>query len=239
MAEPTLTEHLLAALREGAPVFVIRTGGDGLIREASPFAEGLAGRSLAGVPAADVFVHFGSPDALQAMLREPARGRLLHAATQEGLPFELYVDVIVGEGETLLVGRPDVLAMLRERRRFIDLQSQFQHTARASLKQSYMQLEQSERRHQLILDAAGDGIMGMDAQGRLTYANAAARRLLGLPRDEPRASEEHAVWLHGAEGAACGPDCPVLAAGSPGGGNLKGQQRFHRRDGSTFSADFV
>ncbi|MBL8490793.1 MAG: EAL domain-containing protein, partial [Rhodocyclaceae bacterium] len=63
--------------------------------------------------------------------------------------------------------------------------------------------------------------------------------LLGLPRDEPLGDEGHALWLHGQAGGGCAPDCPVLAAGSPGGGNLKGQQLFHRRDGSTFSADFV
>ena len=34
-------------------------------------------------------------------------------------------------------------------------------------------------RHQLILDSAGEGIYGLDAEGKTTFANQAATRILG------------------------------------------------------------
>jgi PAS domain-containing protein len=239
MAERDLTQQLLGAVRDGAPIYIVRAGGDGIIREASAFAENLAGRPLAGAHVAQVFVHFDAPGSLEAALHRPARGRLMHVATEQGLPFEIYADISCEEGGTLLVGHPDVPAMLRERRQFLDLQAQLHHNTRASLKRSYMQLEQSERRHQTILDAAGDGIVAMDAEGRFTYTNEAARRLLGLVRDEPVDAGVQPRFLHGPCGHLCNPGCPVLADNGPAAGDLSGRQLFRRQDCSDFSADFV
>ncbi|BBN88183.1 bifunctional diguanylate cyclase/phosphodiesterase [Azospira sp. I09] len=47
-------------------------------------------------------------------------------------------------------------------------------------------LASSERRFQQLLDSAGEGICGLDRQGRLTFANPAARRLLGFGEELPR-----------------------------------------------------
>lgn len=46
------------------------------------------------------------------------------------------------------------------------------------------ELEQLTRRHMSILDGAGEGIVGLDRSGRLTFANPAAATLLGRARDE-------------------------------------------------------
>ncbi|MBR9971959.1 PAS domain S-box protein [Magnetospirillum sulfuroxidans] len=48
------------------------------------------------------------------------------------------------------------------------------------LKQREEALDTLQRRYQLILDAAGDGIIGLDAQGLISFANRAACDLLGI-----------------------------------------------------------
>ena len=40
-------------------------------------------------------------------------------------------------------------------------------------------LAQLQSQHQLILDAAGEGIYGLDAEGRATFVNRAATEILG------------------------------------------------------------
>src|SRR5512139_3615974 len=37
--------------------------------------------------------------------------------------------------------------------------------------------------HELILNAAGEGILALDTEGRITFANPAAARMLGYPAD--------------------------------------------------------
>ncbi|HEX8973609.1 PAS domain S-box protein [Oryzihumus sp.] len=44
-------------------------------------------------------------------------------------------------------------------------------------------LERLSRQHESILNSAGDGIYGLDQQGRVTFINDAGARLLGLPRE--------------------------------------------------------
>ncbi|MGN6634275.1 MAG: sensor histidine kinase, partial [Oryzihumus sp.] len=44
-------------------------------------------------------------------------------------------------------------------------------------------LERLSRQHESILNSAGDGIYGLDQEGRVTFINDAGTRLLGLPRE--------------------------------------------------------
>ncbi|HET7660642.1 MAG TPA: ATP-binding protein, partial [Oryzihumus sp.] len=44
-------------------------------------------------------------------------------------------------------------------------------------------LERLSRQHESILNSAGDGIYGLDQEGRVTFINDAGSRLLGLPRE--------------------------------------------------------
>ncbi|MFC4157912.1 PAS domain S-box protein [Chitinimonas lacunae] len=47
------------------------------------------------------------------------------------------------------------------------------------LQRRQRRLEQLNADHRLILDSAGEGVVGLDSQGRLSYTNHAARRLVG------------------------------------------------------------
>ena len=46
------------------------------------------------------------------------------------------------------------------------------------------QLQRLEKMHQLILDAAGEGVYGLDANGITTFVNRAAERILGWHPDD-------------------------------------------------------
>jgi PAS domain S-box-containing protein len=57
-------------------------------------------------------------------------------------------------------------------------------------------LHLATRQRQLILESAGDGIYGIDLEGRLTFINAAAARALGYTPDQLTGRDVHEVIHH-------------------------------------------
>ncbi len=86
------------------------------------------------------------------------------------------------------------------------------------------ELEKLQRRSELILNSAGDGICGLDLQGRITFANPAAARILRQRIEELIGLPEAEVFA-GFRAEATGAHPKEIAA--------------TRRDGSTFVAEFV
>lgn len=88
-------------------------------------------------------------------------------------------------------------------------------------------VQQLQHRHELILNAAGDGICGLDANGRVTFVNPAASRLTGWSHEELIGRTEEEVF-HGKNSA-------VQAT-------LSGASEtpvFCRKDGSWFPVEVV
>ena len=75
-------------------------------------------------------------------------------------------------------------------------------------------LAQLNRRHRLILDSAGEGIYGIDLEGRTTFVNPAAARLLGWgSRDLIGQPIQDIVCHTMGDGTPCSSDaCPILVA---------------------------
>lgn len=71
-----------------------------------------------------------------------------------------------------------------------------------------------EKQNSLILDAAGDGIYGIDEQGRATFVNPAAERMLGWKAEELIGINIHSVIHHTRPDGSdfCVVDCPIYAA---------------------------
>ena len=65
--------------------------------------------------------------------------------------------------------------------------------------QSEAELDRLSRAHELILDAAGEGIFGVDLQGNITFINPAAARTIGWTREE-LVGQFHHDLLRPAEG---------------------------------------
>ncbi|MGH8503455.1 MAG: PAS domain S-box protein [Gammaproteobacteria bacterium] len=102
-------------------------------------------------------------------------------------------------------------------------------------------LRPAQDRLELILNAAGEGICGLDAAGRVMFVNPAATRLLGRTEDELVGKDMHQLIHHSyADGRPCpGARCPILAVLRDGQARKVDDEVFWRGDGTSFPASYV
>ena len=76
------------------------------------------------------------------------------------------------------------------------------------------ELERIKRQNELILQAAGEGIYGLDCEGLTTFVNPAAARMLGWDANELIGQPMHALLHHSKPDGAHYPahQCPIYAA---------------------------
>ena len=103
------------------------------------------------------------------------------------------------------------------------------------------ELEQLQTEHQLILDAAGEGIYGLDGDGRITFSNAAATEILGWRIEDVRGQRAHDVHHHShADGSPYPEDeCPIYAALYDGEIHRVDNEVFWHVDGSCIPVEYV
>lgn len=101
--------------------------------------------------------------------------------------------------------------------------------------------EQLRARFELILDAAGEGICGIDREGRVIFANAAAARMTGWTAGELIGRRPHEAFGHfqpdgppHAEAA-----CPIEDAWRAGLARHSAGEMFRRKDGRSFPVEYV
>jgi PAS domain S-box-containing protein len=102
-------------------------------------------------------------------------------------------------------------------------------------------LESLEREHQLILQAAGEGIYGLDPEGRAIFVNPAAAEMTGHTTAELLGQSMHEVVHHshpsGEPFDRC--DCPIYAAIRDGMVRKSGSESFWRKDGTSFPVEYT
>lgn len=100
---------------------------------------------------------------------------------------------------------------------------------------------QLEKGNQLILDAAGEGIYGVDASGKTTFLNPAAERMLGWRANELVGRVAHSVFHHShADGTGYAiKACPIYAAFRDGVVRRVDTEVFWRKDGSCFPVEYT
>jgi diguanylate cyclase (GGDEF)-like protein/PAS domain S-box-containing protein len=100
-------------------------------------------------------------------------------------------------------------------------------------------LDMSEQ--DVILDSAAEGILGLDTEGRITFANVAAADMLGISQAELRGRNIHDV-VH-AGGDASPPhkaeECPVLLSITHGIVQHMEDEVFSPREGTTFPVTYT
>jgi PAS domain S-box-containing protein len=98
-----------------------------------------------------------------------------------------------------------------------------------------------ERQNQLILRAAGEGIYGVNAEGKTTFVNPAAERMLGWTAEELVGRDMHSLVHHthpdGSHYHAH--DCPIYAAFRDGIVHRVEHETFWRKDGASFWVDYT
>ncbi len=102
-------------------------------------------------------------------------------------------------------------------------------------------LASMRHRHQVILDAAGEGILGLDREGCHTFVNPAAAELLGYAPSELLGVRSHPLWHHTKrDGSAyLATECPIYAAIHDGKVHRSDQELFWRKDGSSLQVEYV
>lgn len=87
------------------------------------------------------------------------------------------------------------------------------------------QLQQLQHRYEMILNSAGEGICGLDAEGKATFINPAVARLTGWKIEELLGRTEQEIFHHRGASASSTHDA--------------GEQVFQRKDGSAFPVECV
>jgi PAS domain S-box-containing protein len=102
-------------------------------------------------------------------------------------------------------------------------------------------LDRLQRQHALILESAGEGIIGVGIRGNATFVNGAAARMLGWEPQELLGRNVHAVFHHSHEDGSTRPDddCPTSLVLHDGEIRETSGDVFWRRDGSSFWVEHV
>jgi PAS domain S-box-containing protein len=103
------------------------------------------------------------------------------------------------------------------------------------------ELQMVRRQQELILAAVGDGIYGMDLEGRLSFINPAAAKMLGYTAEEMRGKDMHTLIHHShADGTQHSKtNCPILLGLRRREGVRIRDDVFWRKDGTTIPVEYI
>lgn len=98
-----------------------------------------------------------------------------------------------------------------------------------------------QRYRELILQASGDGVYGVDDEGRTIFANPAAVRLCGYTFEELIGRSPHELTHHTRPDGSHYPasECPIYAAFRDGEVHRVDDEVFWRKDGTCFPVEYV
>ncbi len=103
------------------------------------------------------------------------------------------------------------------------------------------ELENANREKGLILEAAGEGIYGLDLNGLTTFTNPAADQILGYESGEILGKPQHDVIHHSKPDGSTYPreTCPIYAAFRDGHIHHETEEVFWRKDGTSFPVEYI
>ena len=113
-----------------------------------------------------------------------------------------------------------------------------QHSAKKSEPST---IEALERRNELILRCAGEGIYGLDRDGCTTFVNPAAAEMLGWTAEELIGKPQHDIIHHTKpDGSAySSEECPIYRAFEDGEVHRVDDEVFWRKDGTGLAVEYV
>jgi PAS domain S-box-containing protein len=108
-------------------------------------------------------------------------------------------------------------------------------------KQAEELVERLYHQNELVLNAAGEGIFGLDIQGKHTFVNPAAAQMLGYTVNALIGRHSHTLWHHKKSDGRSYPveECPIYAAYKDGSVHHNDDEVFWRKDGTCFPVAYT
>ncbi|MEL7502913.1 MAG: PAS domain-containing sensor histidine kinase [Cyanobacteria bacterium J06554_6] len=105
----------------------------------------------------------------------------------------------------------------------------------------HRELEALRRRHQLILNAVGEGVYGLDLEGNVTFVNPAAAAMIDWDEKDLIGQSMHRVLHHSHPDGRYYPkeDCPIYRAFQDGSVRRVTHEVFWRKDGTSFPVEYI
>jgi len=95
--------------------------------------------------------------------------------------------------------------------------------------------------NKLILESVGEGIYGLDSEGKTTFINPAAEKMTGFSADEMIGNCQHLLVHHSRKDGTHYPqdECPIYAAFKKGEIFQTTEEVFWRKDGTSFPVEYI
>jgi len=106
---------------------------------------------------------------------------------------------------------------------------------------NHRELETLRRQYQLILNAVGEGVYGLDMQGNVTFVNPAAASMIDWEIEDLIGQSMHQVLHHSHPDGSHYPKecCPIYAAFQDGSTRRITDEVFWRKDGTSFPVEYI
>ncbi len=115
------------------------------------------------------------------------------------------------------------------------------HTEILERKRTEEALAQLNRKNTAVLDSAGEGILGLDSEGRHSFVNPSAARMLGYDSEELIGKPGHSLWHHTKPDGHPYPlqECSIAVSYDMGIVQQRDDEVFWRKDGTPFPVQYV
>jgi len=218
------------------------------ITDANPAACGLFGRERASLLTIKFStLHPGQLPALivftEAVLSKGSfwtRGLVARNAAGEELAVEYSGSLLDGGNSRLVLLAIDDLN--ERKRRDADTEADFYIRGGIDEWQRIERVfREFERENQLLLRAAGDGIFGVNTEGKTTFVNPAGERMLGWKAEELIGRDMHTIVHHTHPDGSHYPreHCPIYAAFHDGAVHKIDHEVLWRKDGTSFWVEYT
>ena len=113
--------------------------------------------------------------------------------------------------------------------------------SRERVRAAEMTIRKLHHQNEMILNAAGEGIYGLDTQGRTTFVNPAAANMIGWEAGELIGKSQHDILHHTRPDGSPYPreECPIYSAFKDGSVHHVTDEVFWRKDGTSFQVEYT